>query len=61
MPRTVVKDQATTFRALSHPLNVTTQSVQQNAKHVIATVTLRNIIMSVEKTDEDYYEEEETG
>lgn len=33
-------------RCLSHPLNATTQKAQQNAKHVNATATLRNIIIS---------------
>ena len=33
-------------RLLSHPLNVTTASTQQHAKHVIAMPTFRNIITS---------------
>ena len=33
---------------MSQPLKPTTSTVQQNAKHVIATATLRNIITSVE-------------
>jgi len=32
---------------LSQPLKPTTSTVQQNAKHVVATATLRNIITSV--------------
>lgn len=52
------RNQAILFRALSHPLYVTTQSVQQNAKHVIATATFRNIIISVsENTDQKLYRE----
>jgi hypothetical protein len=33
-------------RDLSHPLNVTTQNVQQNAKHVNATPKFKNIMTS---------------
>lgn len=43
---------------LSHPLNATMQKVQQNAKHVIATVTLRNIIISIHLSVRRYYGQE---
>ena len=43
------------LRNLSHPLNVTMQKVQQNAKHVMATATLRNIIISIHLSVRRYY------
>lgn len=43
------KDTAAWVLDLSQPLKPTTSMVQQNAKHVIATATLRNIITSVER------------
>jgi 3-hydroxymyristoyl/3-hydroxydecanoyl-(acyl carrier protein) dehydratase len=55
------RNQAIAFRALSHPLNVTTQSVQQNAKHVIATATFRNIIISKCQSKRCIARKEKTG